>query len=290
VGLSIPCVTGPYTTIACTLTLISNHLRKDATLSGGKYERDTVNEDPRFRDEIAAIQSIATSSAQNDHGMFELNFRDERYLPFEGAGAISTWQIKLNNNFPQFDLSTITDVIIHINYTAREGGELLKSKAVAEFNKKMNDLALSENKKGLFRVYDLKREYSDKWYKFLRPANATDDQQLVLDDLSDRLPFFTKKFNIKKVKRIEVVALSKKASDSFKLQLSPLGTTAADLLSLDTDPTYQGLHRAFKDLNGIEAVLNAWTLKIQVDGAGDFKSLPIDAIEELFLIINYTIA
>jgi hypothetical protein len=290
VGLSIPCVAGPYTTIACTLTLVSNHLRKDATLSGGKYERDTANEDPRFRDEIAAIQSIATSNAQNDHGIFELNFRDERYLPFEGAGAISTWQIKLNKNFPQFDLSTITDVIIHLNYTAREGGELLKSKAVAEFNKKMNDLALSENKKGLFRVYDLKREYSDKWYKFLHPANATDDQQLVLDDLSDRLPFFTKKFTTKKVKQIEVVALSKKASDTFKVQLSPLGTTAADLLSLGTDPTYQGLHRAFKDLTGSEAVLNAWTLKIQADGSADFKSLPIDAIEELFLIINYTIA
>ncbi|MBA2484287.1 MAG: hypothetical protein H0V39_07690, partial [Nitrosomonas sp.] len=227
VGISIPCVAGPYTTIACTLTLISNHLRKNAILLGGKYERDTTIEDLRFQDEIAAIQSIASSSAQNDHGMFELNFRDERYLPFEGAGAISTWQIKLNKNFPQFDLSTITDLIIHFNYTAREGGELLKSKAVAEFNKKMNDLALAENKKGLFRIYDLKREYSDKWYKFLHPANTTDDQQIVLNDLSDRLPFFTKKFINKKVKQIELVVLAKEAGDTFKVQLSPLGITTA---------------------------------------------------------------
>ena len=288
VGLSIPCIAGPYTTIPCTLTLISNRLRKDAT-SAGIYERQSID-DSRFRDEIAAIQSIATSSAQNDHGMFELNFRDERYLPFEGAGAISTWQIKLNNNFPQFDLSTITDVIIHLNYTAREGGELLKSKAVAEFNKKMNDLALAENKKGLFRVYDLKREYSDKWYKFLHPANATDDQQLVFDDLSDRLPFFTKKFTTKKVKQIEVVALAKNTGDTFKVQLSPLGTAETNLLSLGQDPAYQGLHRAVKDLTGSEVDLNSWTLKIQKDAAPDFKSLPADAIEELFLIINYTIA
>jgi hypothetical protein len=33
---------------------------------------------------------IATSTAQNDAGVFEFNFRDERYMPFEGAGAIST--------------------------------------------------------------------------------------------------------------------------------------------------------------------------------------------------------
>lgn len=290
VGISIPCIAGPYTTIACTLTLLSNHLRKDATLSGGKYERDINNEDPRFRDEIAAIQSIATSNAQNDSGMFELNFRDERYLPFEGTGAISTWQIKLNKDFPQFDFSTITDMIIHLNYTAREGGELLKSKAVEEFNKKMNDLALAEDKRGLFRIYDLKREYSDKWYKFLHPANSTDDQALVLDDLANRLPFFTKQFKTKKVKQIEVVAMVKNAGDTFKVELSPLGTTAADLLSLGVDPVYQGLHRAFKNLAGSEVNLDQWTLKVQLDGAGDFKSLPKDAIDELFLIINYTIA
>ena len=110
VGLSIPCIAGPYTTVACTLTLTSNHLRKDSTLLAGKYARDTTIDDPRFRDEIAAIQSIATSNAQNDAGLFELNFRDERYLPFEGAGAISTWHIKLNTDLPQFDFATISDV------------------------------------------------------------------------------------------------------------------------------------------------------------------------------------
>jgi hypothetical protein len=39
--------------------------------------------------------SIAASTA-HDSGVFELNFRDERYLPFEGAGAInSTWTLDL---------------------------------------------------------------------------------------------------------------------------------------------------------------------------------------------------
>jgi len=39
-----------------------------------------------------------------------------------------------------------------------------------------------------------------------------------------------------------------------------------------------------------EIDLNSWTLKIREDGAADFKSLSSDAIEEIFLIINYTIA
>ena len=289
VGLSIPCITGPYTTVACTLTLTKNQLRKDSTLLANKYARDINIDDPRFRDEIAAIQSIATSNAQNDDGMFELNFRDERYLPFEGAGAISSWHIKLNKDLPQFDFSTISDIIVHLNYTAREGGGLLRSKAIEEFNKKMNDLALAENRRGLYRVFDVKREYSAKWNRFLHPVNPAEDQALVLDDLPDRLPYFTHRFTTKKARQIEVVALMKDGG-TYKVMLSPIGTTPADFLSLSPDPTYQGLHRALKDLTGNEINFGAWTFKLKLDGAADFKSLPADAIKELFLIINYTIA
>ncbi len=225
VGLSIPCVAGPYTTLACTLTLTGNHLRSDNALLDGKYERDLVNPDPRFRDNIGAVQSIAISSAQNDHGVFELNFRDERYLPFEGAGAISNWQIKLNKNFPQFDFSTITDVIIHLNYTAREGGEALRAEAAAEFNASMNELALSENKKGLFRVYDIKRQYSDKWYKFLHPANSTDDQQIIIDDLPDRRPFFTRQFHARRLRRSKSLRLQKMQTINSRCNCHPWGQT-----------------------------------------------------------------
>jgi hypothetical protein len=289
VGLSIPCTVGPYTTVACTLTLVSNHLRKDSTLLASKYARDTTIEDQRFRDEVGAIQSIATSGAQNDDGMFELNFRDERYLPFEGAGAISSWHIKLNKELPQFDFDTISDVIIHVSYTAREGGELLASKAVEEFSKKMNDLALAESRRGLFHLFDIKREYPDKWYRFLHPANPADDQAIVLDDLADRLPYFTHDFTTKKVRQIELVAQMKDAA-TYKVLLSPLGETPADLLSLAPDTTYDALHRALKDLTGSEIDFSAWTLKLQADGAADFKSLPADAISEMLLILNYTVA
>jgi hypothetical protein len=293
VGLSIPCTVGPYTTIACTLTLTSNHLRKDSTLLANKYVRDTANDDPRFRDEIAAIQSIATSKAQNDDGLFELNFRDERYLPFEGAGAISSWHIKINKDFPQLDASTISDIVIHLSYTAREGGELLRSKAVEEFNEKMNHLALAENRAGLFRVFDLKREYPDKWQRFLHPANPADDQAMVLDDLTDRLPYFTRSFTTKKVCHVEVVALMKDSATYNQVMLSPLGNTLSDFLTWLPASPYQGLQLASKDLPaGSEINLGPWTLKLGKlkDGTADFKSLPSDAIQELFLIINYTIA
>lgn len=272
----------------CTLTLTSNHLRKDSTLLAGTYERNLDGDDPRFRDEVGAVQSIATSTAQNDQGLFQLDFRDERYLPFEGAGAISSWHLRLNKDLPQFDFDTISDVVLHVHYTAREGGALLASHAAGELTAKLNDAALAENRRGLFRVVDLKREYPDAWYRFLHPGNPADDQQIVLHDLPDRLPYFTRAFTAKKARKIEVVARMKDTA-AYKAMLSPLGSAPADLLDLVPDPVYQGLHRAAKDLTGSETELAPWTLKLRAAGAADYKSLSPDAVEELFLVINYTI-
>ena len=39
---------------------------------------------------------IFTSNAQNDSGVLNYSFNDERYLPFEGAGVHSEWQLKLS--------------------------------------------------------------------------------------------------------------------------------------------------------------------------------------------------
>ncbi len=52
--------------------------------------------------------------------MFELNFRDERYLPFEGAGAVnSTWSLELPSQIRMFDYGSLTDVIVTLSYVAR---------------------------------------------------------------------------------------------------------------------------------------------------------------------------
>ena len=75
--------------------------------------------------------TIATSTAQNDAGVFQLNFRDDRYMPFEGAGAVSSWKLSLPKNFRQFDYNTINDVIIHVTYVA-EYDELFRDEVEAQ--------------------------------------------------------------------------------------------------------------------------------------------------------------
>lgn len=61
-------------------------------------------QDGRFSDYFGSLQSIVTSSAQNDSGLFETNLREERYLPFENSGVVSEWQLELPVNPSQSDL------------------------------------------------------------------------------------------------------------------------------------------------------------------------------------------
>ncbi|MFC9585845.1 neuraminidase-like domain-containing protein [Streptomyces yangpuensis] len=287
VSLSIPCVVGPYGTVGCTLTLTANSLRKDATLLGGKYARQAAGE-TRFRDGVTAVQSIATSSAVNDAGVFDLRFDDQRYLPFEGAGAISSWHLRLNSEIAQFDTDSVSDVVIHLQYTAREGGGLLRAKALEDIDKTLSSVALAGSRNGLYRVLDLKREFPNEFHRFLHPANPTDDQVIELGDLTDRLPSFTRAFGTKKVRGVEVAARLKDAA-TYEVLLAPLASGSGALLTLAPDPTYRGMHRAAKDLTGQEAPMTGWTVKIRKAGTPDFHSLPADAVDELFLILNYTV-
>jgi len=136
-------------------------------------------DDPRFRDAIGAIQSIATNSGQNDAGLFEMNFRDERYLPFECAGAISQWHLELPAPYPQFDYRTLSDLIIHLKYTARDGGTALATDAATSLKTRLNAMivGLSATDTGLMRMFSVRHEFPSTWYAFLNPASATADRR-----------------------------------------------------------------------------------------------------------------
>ena len=111
--------------------------------------------DPRIVRRYAGTEAIATSAGQRDPGLFEMTFRDERYLPFEFAGAVSRWRIELppENNF--FDLDTLSDVVLHLNYTAREGGERLRDAANAAAQAHLPDSGR--------RVFDMRHDLADTW-------------------------------------------------------------------------------------------------------------------------------
>lgn len=105
VSMSVPCVAGPFTGVSGRLSLLSSAIRRQ-----GSKDLEMV---------ALPAEVIYTSSGSRDSGMWEPSLRDERYLPFEGAGAAeSVWRLEFPSEIRQFDYASISDVVLHIQYTA----------------------------------------------------------------------------------------------------------------------------------------------------------------------------
>ncbi|MEQ4720638.1 hypothetical protein [Nonomuraea sp. B19D2] len=167
VSMSIPAVAGPYTSVHCTLALLKSTLRRSPALGPSGYARQGT-EDQRFVDYTGTVQSIVTSGGNTDSGLFETNLHDERYLPFEGAGAETTWRVELPAALRSFDYQTISDIVLHIRYTAREGGAPLREAAVATVKEAMKSAGSAR----LVRLFSLRYDFPSDWYAF---ATGTGD-------------------------------------------------------------------------------------------------------------------
>lgn len=92
---------------------------------------------PSIKRNLRAQQQIALSSQVQEDGLgyspgewvYELMFHDGRYLPFEGTGAISEWQLHI----PDADIAkslkdAVEDIRINLVYTALPGNSTLVKK------------------------------------------------------------------------------------------------------------------------------------------------------------------
>ena len=156
-SITIPAVVGPYQTIKATLTQLNSQTLLSPDEGALPYLLGiSTDSTPSIRTNWRAYQSIAISKGVNDSGLFELNFNDDRYLPFEGTGAISEWELSMPKATNHIDFDSLTDVIINLKYTAAQDRGL--KKAVEE---------LLENYSGS-TVFSLVQENPATWHQFLQ--------------------------------------------------------------------------------------------------------------------------
>ncbi|WP_436762963.1 hemopexin repeat-containing protein [Streptosporangium sp. V21-05] len=144
-----------------TLTQLTSKTVLEADPKAVKYLLDPQGEAPAtLRGDWRPGQRIALSQAeypQENNGLFELRYDDERYLPFEGTGAVSTWRLELGGG-PRGATAAraLTDVTLTVRYTAEHGGDVF-----------------TEAVKGMLRPYpaahliDVARDFPKEWAAFL---------------------------------------------------------------------------------------------------------------------------
>jgi hypothetical protein len=249
VALSIPSVTGPYTGVNCTLSLLRSSVRTSPELADGEYLRQGA-EDNRFVDYLGAQQPIVTSTAVADTGLFDAGLHEERFLPFEGAGLDSQWKLELPTDYPAFDYSTISDVILHFRYTARRGTD------VARVNAALQDLFRRTEQSNLALLFSLRHDFTNEWHEFV--SGSAHFSAVVTKTL---FPYFTQS------RPITIAGL--------ELYGTNVGSprTIADPASATSELADRG----------------AFTVTAPADPPGPGQVLVRSADEDVFLVVRYTL-
>jgi hypothetical protein len=267
VAMTIPCVAGPYTTVACTLRLLKHSIRMNQELLDEKYERQ--QNDTRFRDRVAG-SSIATSTAQNDPGLFDLSFDDDRYLPFEGEGVIGTWSLELQQRpeLRTFDYETISDVVLHLRYTAQEGADTFRDRCLDSLKAHLNALELRH-------IFRIPRDFAGAWRDYKQSRAAS----LILPIEPSRFV----RLGVGRTIRLEsaqiVGRLTTSASIKWKLGSGPEYDLLPDSsLDAQSEPVPVGPILLDQPVE--------WTLEFRHDD-GTFEAFDSAHLDDLYLIVAY---
>lgn len=268
VRVTIPAVAGPQTSIGATLTLLRDDLRTTPSFDEGSV-----------RTTYGGTKRIATSHAREDGGLFELNFRDERYLPFEGAGVASRWSLRLPTAVRQFDYDTISDVEIRVDYTARDGGAVFRQTVESGLQTQLNAALASANEQGIALVLSAKKDFAVDWERFLRPADGQTETSMELPITLERFPFMMRGLS-PTVASVNVVPVGEGFADGDgEAELSAPGEVPESMLG----DSSAGFGATFEQ--GVEVTNQPWGLDL--GSAIDFDDP--DTLEDLWVIVRFEV-
>jgi hypothetical protein len=288
---------GKFDNVKATLTLVSNQVRVSTDVTSTPYPENPVGSDPRFRYNYGAVpQKIAMGNAQDDPGLFLTsitnNIADQRYLPFENAGAISSWHLEMPQLNNEIDLSTVGDVILHLYYTALDGGSALNAAAQANNAANMPTAGV--------KIFSAQNDFVAPpasganakpvapWQGFLYPPTAGGSQILTLQIFASKFPAWTRGKTIT-VTSLSVVALSWQPGPAGTLVLVPQAPLPTAPIVMTLVPGVSEPIVASATIPAPGTVPATWSFEIQQQGAGNFTSLTPDTIGDVLLFVNYQV-
>lgn len=279
VAVSTPCVTGPYTGIHAGLVLTSAVVRRNDDINGGFEDAFAVG-DARFASSLPVVNEIRTSHGIGDKGRVSGARPDDRYDAFEGAGAISRWVITLDPRDNAFDLNTLSDFVLTIEYEGDQG-----SAALTDLARGAVSSALP--KSGALLLW-LNGMYGAQWSRFLNPV--TGEQVLSFDLGVDSLQYLYKQ--LAQHKRLVVVGadlvLESDEAGVFDLRVTPPGGSVVDVSADTAGGAFGERHHApARWAVGTQNLLGMWTLQLKRTGDTTWDQLPAAAVKQAWLLLRF---
>lgn len=105
---------------------------------------------------------------------------------------------------PQFDHDTISDVILHLRYTAREGGMPLRTAAVANLTERV----AAATTVGSVRLLSVRQDFPTEWARFtsVQLGGAIEVAPLTVTLREEHYPFWAQGLEQIELKQVELYA------------------------------------------------------------------------------------
>ncbi len=188
ISVSIPAIIGPYQNLHATLVQLGNSVVLEPDTSAARHlvsrslpdiDATDAPDTSVLRESWKSSQQIAISRGVDDSGVFNLDFNDPRYLPFENTGAVSTWQLTMPPETNRINFGNLSDIIVRVRYTALDGGE--------KYRKDIQ--GLYQGRKALqpylhTKAIELKQAYPDQW-RYIIKGEADNDKLSFVFPVTD---------------------------------------------------------------------------------------------------------
>jgi hypothetical protein len=211
-------------------------------------------------------------------------------MPFEGAGAVSTWKLSLPKSFRPFDYQSISDVILHLSYTA-EQDKLLRQKVEESTAAVESELLKYFKGTAVSRVFSLRHEFPTEFHRLLHSAAGT---EITVQFADKHFPLFLqgRKITVDSAK-LGIRTAEGQALGSFKIAINGSERSSfaadADLGNLPTNKTLSSFFAAGKDSQLKLAIKNPGSLNPTPPVAGDPSAVSSDKLLDLLLYLEYRV-
>lgn len=223
VSVTVACVGGTTSPINLELMLTNAGIRKQPTTAASGLDETT-----------GLTESIVSSTAQDDSGLFQFDLRDPRYLPFERQGAISRWRLRLTAAVPSFDWTTIADVILRLRYTALDGGDAFRETVVHNLYDQLSAIpggfgtGSSGTESGVIATVVGTRDTPDELFEGTSAElSGTYPFAMTVDVSLDQLPYLARAGTVTLTK-ITVLAQGAEVGDAVRVTLDGTVLTLGD--------------------------------------------------------------
>lgn len=198
-------------------------------------------------------------------------------MPLEGAGVILIWGLELPAAIRRIDFATITDVLLHVQYTAYERGPTLRAAANGAVKQVTEALDAEGQQQGFWAIWDLKNEFANEWSSLSASlVGEAVGQTMNLGDLKMRLPFWSR--GKVQVEAHTIILMSKSQAILNKLDIQGASTKESW--------TDGSVGDVFMKICGASERHLDWQIETQVVATGWSE----DDIENVYLLIHYVFA